>query len=211
MVKGLLGNPMSCRDSPGLQKFRPGSTGKACSQTQDGQNLGGPRTRHCPGLASQRPDSSSLKTWLVSVLQELWKSKQQQRAAFHVKSRCSKSFPSPRPASVSYVTPRGTLCGQLTAPPEQSWVLLRRRQRGPIISSFSEVPGGRATEDFATGRTQGAAARLRGAALYVCSCPRHPRQVPDHSVLVKRGWPWIPNHSLHLQHLVRNLPVPSLC
>lgn len=35
---------MSCRDSPGLQKFRPGSTLKACSQTQDGQNLGGPRT-----------------------------------------------------------------------------------------------------------------------------------------------------------------------
>ena len=166
MVKGLLGNPMSCRDSLGLQKFRPGSTVKACSQTQDGQNLGGPRTRHCPGLASQRPDSSSLKTWLVSVLQELWKSKQQQRAAFHVKSRCSKSFPSPRPASVSYVTlPWGPCVGNLQHLLSRAGFCWEAAKEVPVISFFSELPGRRTTDDLTMGRTQEAVARLRGAAL----------------------------------------------
>ena len=44
--------------------------------------------------------------------------------------------------------PRGTLCGQFTAPPEQSWVLLRSRWRGPSQLLFQWAAGRRTSKEF---------------------------------------------------------------
>lgn len=127
MLKGLLGNPVSCRDSPGLQKFRPGGTVKACSQTPDRQNLGGPRTRHCPGLASG--DSSISKDLtgvsLTGTLDE------QAKGCILAKVRCSMSLPPPRPASVSYGTlPEGPCVGSCAGRCSAE-KLLKRPQSSP--------------------------------------------------------------------------------
>lgn len=136
MLKGLLGNPVSCRDSPGLQKFRPGGTVKACLQTPDGQNLGGPQTRNCPGLASQSPDSSISKDLtgvsLTGTLEE------QAKGCILAKARCSMSLPPPRPASVSYGTlPEGPCVGSCSGRCSAE-KLLKRPQSSPSSVSAGE-------------------------------------------------------------------------
>ena len=100
---------MSCRDSPGLQKFRPGSILNACLQTLEGQNLGGPRTLFISkdltavSLTGALEGQAAAKGCIPG-----------ETVALQVLASC------PTFLCELCDPPRGTLCGQFTAPPEQS-------------------------------------------------------------------------------------------